>query len=199
MTKVCLECATPRFLAKVEKGLQYCDSCKRQTHTIEGEARRPLCHDCKHFSIKCRDGIFRPALDYGPDYLEQATCMGGKAESTLHQIQIGAVRTIVPFVAKYFDDCGAFVQHRNAPKDGRPNPLTLQQRKDWREYLEMPTAFWLDPRRWDGVIDAHKQMFWDRKPKQGGGAAILGLGAIAVGLFAKKVLVDSKKTGAKQD
>jgi hypothetical protein len=170
--------------------MSYCPACDKKTHTIEGEARRPLCHDCVNFKVVCQDKMMRLALNYGAKYLSQAYCMGGQGG-----IRDSMGRLIQPLITKYDHACAAFKQHSNAPRDGRPNPLTFQQRKEWREYLEMPSAFWLEPRRWEGVIDSHKQMFWDRQPERKGGAAktLLGLGAIAVGLLASKKLVDGKK------
>lgn len=174
--------------------MSHCHPCNRNTHTIEGEARRPLCHDCVNFKISCQDGLMRPALNYGPEYLSQAYCMGGQGGN----LRDSTGRLIQPLITKYDQKCDAFKQHPRAPKDGRPNPLSHTQRKEWRDYLEMPAAFWLEPKRWEGIIDSHKQMFWERQPEKKGGAAktLLGLGAIALGLLVSKKLVDDKGDSA---
>lgn len=179
MTKICLECATPRAKL-IENGFIYCGVCKKNTHTVDGTARRPLCHDCVNFKIKCQDQTRRPALNYGKKYLSSAKCDYGQ-DSFLER----RLNTIAPFVVKYGESCGGFKHHHNAPNDGRPNPLSPTERREWREYLESPTAFWLDPNRWQGIADPQKQKFWDKKTHQPiNKTAVLGTGlAIAASLF----------------
>ena len=196
--KVCLECATPKFMSKAEKGLQRCVPCNKATHTIDAEARRPLCHDCEHFGIKCQDGVWRPALNYGTTYLSQAGCTKDFVDGN---IKNAIADVIAPKFAKFDYQCDGFRRHYRAPSSASPNPLSPQERNEWREYLEMPAAFWLEPRRWEGVIDSHKQMFWDKGDHKPSKVKVVALGAALVaGLFlGKKKLVDSPSSGAKPE
>ena len=188
MAKICLECATPKFMGKAEKGLKWCEPCKAETHTIDAEPRRPLCHDCSHFGVKCQDGVWRPALNYGPAYLSQAGCTKDFTDSG---IKNAIADVIAPKMARYDYRCEGFKRHVQAPSGPSANPLTLQERKEWRDYLEMPAAFWLEPRRWEGVIDSHKQMFWDKGEHKKSPVKALAVGAAVIaGIFMTR-----KKTG----
>jgi hypothetical protein len=87
-----------------------------------------------------------------------------------------------------------FERHHRAPRDGSPNPLSEQERTEWRQYLEMPFAFWLDPRRWEGIRDTHKEMFWDKKETKSPPVKTIAMGVAVVAglLLSKKKVVDAK-------
>lgn len=184
MAKVCLECGTPKYPVMALNQLNTCYACNKVTHAVDSKPRRLQCHDCLHFKVKCQDGSYRAALDYGQEFLDVAVCRGadGMEESRFRNMLI---ERVAKQINQYDQRCDRYQRHHKAPTDNRPNPLTIQERKEWKDYLQSPSAFWLDPKRWDKVVDPHQQKFWDQDNKKSGGKgkAIMGAAVLLGGLF----------------
>jgi hypothetical protein len=158
--RVCLECGTPK-----DPFTQMCVPCGAATLTHKGQARASLCSSCH---------LYDPRL--------AVPC---RAYSNASK------RTTLGYKMWLWD---VTVRHkcRRHVNNGRgqhpsPNPLDLHQVQQLKWYAAVPTAFWLDPDRWDHVKDPRKQNFWERPLGVAGKLGLLGFAlAIAAASVAKQ-------------
>ena len=176
MTRVCLECGTPKVPLK-----ERCIPCDKVTITHDGQARQELCLRCKfHFM----DGEI-PVCDWANKNVRSLRYNHQKSlGKVVHRInqehdQLVSIKSIFSY------SCSEF-KPKYANDEPSPNPLSYQDREEIRTWHNNPRAFWLDPHRWDHVDNPeptpawfqgrvpsdqeiaahHKQVFWDPpKPK----------------------------------
>jgi hypothetical protein len=161
--RVCLECGTPK-----DPLTHKCVPCGGATLTHKGQARASLCSSCY---------MHRPE--------HQVPCAAFR--HTGKRTQLGFKFWLWDVSVRYA--CSRYVPGY-AGQHPSPNPLDLHQVQQVKWHVAVPTAFWLDPDRWDHVKDAHKQNFWDQPL---GVAGTLGLLAFGVAVAAASVLRQEKQ------
>jgi hypothetical protein len=186
MTRVCLDCGTPK-----RPYSERCLVCKDETFSHEGEARKSLCHRCKfvtRFDGHIHCGFTR---NNHTGRHHRPGVKGVMQRGANHSVD-----RILDLTVDYEYNCGDFMQAYDQSTVPSPNPLSVEEMLELARYYENPLAFWLSPTRWDHVVDLKEDMFWmePRKPlgKLARGAMVAGLLGIAVAGFLK---VDKKTPG----
>lgn len=102
-----------------------------------------------------------------------------------HAISVTLAEPLMAREAKFNHSCDFYKRNHKVSADS-PNPMSKHDIAEAKMWLEGPSAFWLDPRRWDHVTNPYEQAcIPPNKDSVVSTVAFAGLALIA-GAFSKK-------------
>lgn len=174
-TRNCLDCGTPKWGSR-----RKCLACQKKTLDYRGQARNLLCETCKHFN----DGA---CSWFGEEENRLLVYIDDKLARHSARHSHHCNEYVREYIYKGWDEKTS--QPIYDTSDPSPHPLAYVDREEIRSFLEAPSAFWLDPYRWDG-IDETRTKFWMKGTKS---SSPLGMVAIAAAVVVGLTLSPKKE------